>query len=87
MKSREKWHFLVKLPPFWAKKIGKTQKFQKMAREKFYLLENFNLTNFGLNLTIFEKEDSFLAFFAPLFLTFLHFLSTKLVQLPLRKRL
>ena len=27
-------------------------------------MENFNLTNFGLNLTIFEKEDSFLAFLA-----------------------
>jgi len=29
-----------------------------------YSLGNFNLTNFGVNLTIFEEEDSFFAFFS-----------------------
>ena len=62
-KSR-KMAFLVKLTSFWAKKIGKTKKFKNPPREKFYLMGNFNFTNFGVNLTIFEEEDSFFAFFA-----------------------
>ena len=45
-------------------KVPKTENFKNPRDTKFYLLGNFNFTNFGINLIIFEEEDSFFAFFA-----------------------
>ena len=47
-----------------AHKVPKNENFKNPPHRRFYSLGNFNFTNFGVNLTIFEEEDSFLAFFA-----------------------
>ena len=62
-KYGQKSHFSLKLPPFWVTK-SKKLKIKKNSRwKKFYLWWNFIFTNFWINLTIFEEEDRFFAFF------------------------
>ena len=62
----KKWRKIeksLKLPPFWAKKWGKTQNIKNPYWQKFYLLGNFIFPNFGVNMTIFEEEDRFFVIF------------------------
>ena len=63
----KKWRkisFFAKIAAIFGHKIGKTQNFKNPQCEKFYILGNFNLANFGVNLTIFEEEDRFFVFFS-----------------------
>ena len=61
-KNGPKSHFWLKLPPFWAKKMGKTKNFKNLRGTKFYLLGTLFFQILGSIWPFLKKKIGFSRF-------------------------